>query len=107
MRITFNPKDENYPKDKVCNTNVGEFVPGQARTLLPHQEAEGRRLVANGDFDDDGAEPVSPANIEKEIANAGDAGKGDTGGTNTKDAKAAQKPKPNKKAEGTADAPKP
>ena len=90
MRITFNPKDENYPKDKFCNTNVGEFLPGQSRTLLPQQEPEGRRLVANGDFDDDGAEPTASSDLEKELANAG---KGDAGAP-----AAAKTPKPDKKS---------
>jgi len=44
------PQDTKYPSDKRVGTNIGEFLPGEVRTLTADQEKEGRRLIANGDF---------------------------------------------------------
>lgn len=50
MNIQFEPQGPNHPPDKKAHTNVGEYYPGQIRTLTPEQEEEGKKLVENGDF---------------------------------------------------------
>lgn len=50
MNIKFAPQDKNHPRDKKVNTNIGEFLLGESRTLTEQQEKEGRRLIENGDF---------------------------------------------------------
>jgi hypothetical protein len=74
MRIQFAPQQKNYPADKKVHTNLGEFLPGEGRLLSPDQEAEGLRLIANGDFIDPNTEEESREvvlNVERGCQSAG------------------------------------
>lgn len=50
MNVKFLPQDPNHPPERKIGTNIGEFAPGESRTLTEQQEKEGRRLIENGDF---------------------------------------------------------
>lgn len=48
MKIMYKPTTKDAPQEAV--TNIGVFRVGVARAIGPKQEAEGKRLIDNGQF---------------------------------------------------------